>query len=147
VSHTTLQSGSTAGPDSRPNARRLRVLIAEDDRDTVASLEALLQDEGHEAVSVYHGGDVKIVVAMFRPDVVLLDIGMPGMTGYDVARELNQAYGSARPVLIAITGWAKSADRLMAIHAGFDHHVAKPYDPRALLSLVASAAERGPLHV
>ena len=147
MSHTTSPLGSTAGPGSRPVARRLRVLIADDDRDTTASLEALLEDEGHEPLSVYHGGDVKLVVAMFRPDVVLLDIGMPGVSGYDIARELNQAYGRARPVLIAVTGWAKAADRLMAMNAGCDHHVGKPYDPQALLSLVASAAERGPSHV
>jgi len=143
-----LRSGSTPGPDTRPiGARRLRVLIADDDRDTTASLEALLQDEGHETLSVYHGRDVKLVVAMFRPDVVLLDIGMPGVTGYDIARELNEAFGPARPVLIAVTGWAKAADRLMAIHAGCDHHVGKPYDPVALLALVASAADQGPLRV
>ena len=147
MSQTPLPFAANAGPDPGKGVRPLRVLIADDDRDTVFSLEALLKDERHETVSVVDGAHVKIMVAMFKPDVVLLDIGMPGMTGYDIARELNQAYGPARPVLIAVTAWAKSADRLMAINAGFDHHVGKPYDPQALLALVASATAQGSAHV
>src|SRR5947207_6593549 len=138
VSQTPLPLTPHIDSPLRAATRALRVLIADDHRDTVASLQALLQDEGHETASVYSGGEVNVMVAMFKPDVVLLDIGMPHMSGYDIARELNNAYGKARPVLIAVTAWAKSADRLMAMHAGFDHHVAKPYDPQALLALVAA---------
>lgn len=123
-----------------PSAKRLRVLVADDDRDTVASLEALLHDAGYQTCAVYHGRDVRAAIAQFAPHVVLLDIGMPGMSGYDVARELRQHYGSAKPVLVAVTAWTKSADKLMARSAGFDHHVGKPYDPNELLELIAKAA-------
>jgi len=129
---------SYPGPGADSHPRPLRVLIADDERDTVASLEALLQDEGHHTCCVFHGRDVISRMAEFAPDVVLLDIGMPGMTGYDVARELRRRYGSATPVLIAVTAWGKSADRLMAKAAGIHHHFGKPYDPQELLRLIAS---------
>jgi CheY-like chemotaxis protein len=112
------------------------VLIADDDRDACASLEALLHDEGHSTCCVFNGADVRARIADFGPDVVLLDIGMPGMTGYDVARDLRMRYGSAKPVLIAVTAYGKSADKLMARAAGIDHHFQKPYEPRELLGLL-----------
>jgi len=116
--------------------RRLRVLVADDERDQVATLAMLLADEGHEVREVYRGSEVLRMVRDFDPDVALIDIGMPGMTGYDVAREIRQIFGEHRPKLIAITGWKQSADRLLARLAGFDHHVPKPYDPTALLALI-----------
>jgi CheY-like chemotaxis protein len=78
----------------------------------------------------------------FAPDVVLLDIGMPQMTGYEVARALRDRYGSARPALIAVTGRAGDADRQQARAAGFEHHVAKPYEPAALLRLIGQLSGR-----
>jgi len=130
-----LASSSDAeNTQSRP---RLRVLIADDDRDTAASLEALLNDDGHRTRVVYRGPDVLDEISFFVPHVVLLDIGMPGMSGYDVARELRARYGSAKPILIAVTAWTKTPEKFMAKAAGFDHHVGKPYDPRELLALVA----------
>jgi len=115
---------------------RLRVLVADDDRDAVGSLLELLADEGHEARGVYTGLDVLDSVRDFAPDVVLLDIGMPHISGYEVARQLRGRYASARPVLIAVTGRNQPADRNLSQAAGFDHHVAKPYDPEELLSLL-----------
>jgi CheY-like chemotaxis protein len=76
----------------------------------------------------------------FAPDLVLLDIGMPQMSGYDVARTLRERYGSARPVLVAVTGRTEEADRQQARAAGFEHHVAKPYEPVALLALIGALA-------
>ena len=130
---TLALPGSGAAPRPKP----LRVLIADDDRDCCASLEALLHHEGHSTCCVFNGADVRGRLADFGPDVVLLDIGMPGMTGYDVARDLRARYGSAKPVLIAVTAYGKSADKLMAKAAGIEHHFQKPYDPRALLALLA----------
>lgn len=115
----------------------LRVLVADDDRDAVESLLELLRDEGHEVRGVYTGLDVLDSVRDFAPDAVLLDIGMPHVTGYEVARELRQRYASARPLLIAVTGRNRPDDRNFAQLAGFDHHVAKPYDPKELLALLA----------
>ena len=119
---------------------RLRVLVADDERDQVATLALLLADEGYEVREVYRGSEVLRMVRDFDPDVALIDIGMPGMTGYDVAREIRQVFGT-RPLLVAITGWKQSSDRILARLAGFDHHLAKPYDPKALLELMAPLAK------
>lgn len=116
--------------------RRLRILVADDERDQVTTLALLLADEGHEVREVYRGSEVLRMVRDFDPDVALIDIGMPGMTGYDAARELRQVLGGARPLLIAVTGWKQSSDRILARLAGFDHHLAKPFDPKALLELI-----------
>ena len=122
-------------------SHKLRVLVADDDRDAVGSLLELLRDEGHEVRGVYTGLDVLDSVRDFAPDAVLLDIGMPHITGYEVARELRLRYASARPLLIAVTGRNQPGDRHLAQLAGFDHHVAKPYDPNELLELLRP---RGP---
>jgi len=118
--------------------QRLRVLVADDDRDAVETLLELLRDEGHEVRGVYTGLDVLDSVRDFAPDAVLLDIGMPHVSGYEVARELRVRYASARPALIAVTGRNEAGDRVLTQMAGFDHHVAKPYDPAELLGLLAS---------
>jgi CheY-like chemotaxis protein len=120
----------------------LRVLIAEDDRDAAASLEALVQDEGHSTRCVYRGREVLGAVKDFGADVVLLDIGMPGITGYDIARILRKTYGHQKPRLIAVTAWNRTPDKLMAKAAGFDHHFGKPYDPQALLSVLRELATK-----
>ena len=117
--------------------QKLRVLIADDDRDEVLTLRSLIEDEGHDVLGLYRGGDVLDAVRDFGPDVVLLDIGMPDRNGYDLAREITSRYGERRPRLIAVTGWKQASDRMLAQMAGFDHHVAKPYDPQALLKLLA----------
>lgn len=116
--------------------QRLRILVADDDRDAVGTLLELLRDEGHEVRGVYTGLDVLDSVRDFAPDTVLLDIGMPHINGYEVARELRMRYASARPLLIAVTGRNQAGDRMLAQLAGFDHHIAKPYDPNELLGLL-----------
>jgi len=117
--------------------RRLRIVVADDDRDAVVTLATILQHEGHDVREVYRGSEVLRMVREFDPDVALIDIGMPGMTGYDVARELRQIFGGRRPKLIAVTGWKKASDRIAAQIAGFDHHLAKPFETDALLALLS----------
>jgi CheY-like chemotaxis protein len=119
--------------------QQLRVLVADDNKDAVASLMLLLKEDGHEVRGVYSGPAVLDKVRDFGPDVVLLDIGMPHVSGYEVARALRERYASARPLLIAITGHSKASDRTLAQLAGFDHHFAKPYDPNALLALLRAS--------
>jgi CheY-like chemotaxis protein len=118
----------------------LRILVADDDKDAVLSLSALLREEGYRVRGVHRGSEVLQAIFHFAPDVVLLDIGMPQMTGYEVARTLRERYGSARPALIAVTGRTGEDDRQQVRAAGFEHYVAKPYEPRALLRLVAALA-------
>ena len=129
-----LGSGSGAVP---PHAGRpLRILLADDDRDSTLSLSTLLKLEGYEVRHVYDGDATLQAVREFQPDLVLVDIGMPKMSGYDVARHIRERYGKEGPVLVALTGWKQASDRILATLAGFDHHVAKPYDPGRLLELV-----------
>ena len=116
--------------------RPLRILLADDDRDATLSLATLLKLEGYEVRHVYDGGATLPAVREFQPDIVLIDIGMPKLSGYDVARHIREHYGKDRPVLVALTGWKQASDRILATLAGFHHHVAKPYDPGQLLALI-----------
>jgi CheY-like chemotaxis protein len=114
----------------------MRILIADDDRDTVMTLGILLRSEGHEVRLVEHSHEVPDAVRQFRPGVVLLDIGMPVRSGYDIAQELSRTYGAACPTLVAVTALKSAAARAKADDSGFHHFVSKPYDPVMLLSLV-----------
>ena len=119
-----------------PQTRPLRVLIADDERDEVATLAALLSEEGHQVREIYRGDAVAHHVRDFAPHVVLLDIGMPGMNGYEVAKGLRDEYGEKCPVLIAVTAWDKGTHRMYGKIAGFKKYITKPYDPTALLALL-----------
>ena len=127
------QTGRAWERDGLPQ-RKLRVLVVDDNRDEVLTLMEIVRDEGHEAKGVYGGRDVMDAVREFNPDVVLLDIGLPDRNGYDVARKIVQSYEDKRPRLVAVTGWKKSSDRMLAQMAGFDHHIAKPYDPAEIVA-------------
>lgn len=130
---------SPGSGDDVPRApRSLRVLIADDNRDQVLTLTALLCEAGHEVHGV-HGGQEAIDAAReFKPDVCLIDIGMPKVSGYDVARAIRKRHGE-RIALIAVTAYAGVPDKLAALAAGFHHHVAKPFDPDKLLDLLQQA--------
>jgi CheY-like chemotaxis protein len=115
----------------------LRVVVADDDLDSVLTLMMLLRDEGHEVRGVPSPGEVLKVVNEFQPDVVLLDIAMPGQSGWEVARRIR-ARPARRPKLIALSGQYKDgSDRILAEIVGFDHYVLKPYEPAALLRLLS----------
>jgi CheY-like chemotaxis protein len=130
---TSAQKETDTGIGAQP----LRVLLADDDRDGAVSLSTLLEIEGFE-VRVVNGGQEALDAARdFKPHVCLLDIGMPKITGYEAARRLRQRYGDDCPVLIAVTGWKQASDKILATLAGFDHHVAKPYEPTELVKLLA----------
>jgi CheY-like chemotaxis protein len=129
---------ATARAALAPGAHALRVLIADDDRDGATTLATLLQIEGYEVRTVHGGQEALDAAREFKPHVVLLDIGMPKITGYEVARRLRQRYGDDCPVLIAVTAWKQASDRILASLAGFDHHVAKPYALSALINLLAN---------
>jgi CheY-like chemotaxis protein len=117
--------------------RQLRVLVVDDERDTVLTLTELLRDEGHETRGVYKGSDAMAAMKAFDPDVVLLDIAMPEMSGWEVAREIRSSYGETRPLLVALSGvYKQAADQILGKIAGFNYYVAKPYDPSVLLRLL-----------
>jgi DNA-binding response OmpR family regulator len=118
-------------------SRPLRVLIVEDEKDTVLTLMLLLATEGHDAKGVGTAAAAWQLMREFAPDVVLLDVGLPDKSGYEVARELRVSFGLERPVIIALTAWNKGSDKILAHLVGCDHHLGKPYDPQALLALLA----------
>jgi CheY-like chemotaxis protein len=115
------------------------VLVVDDSVDSAESLGLIVSLWGHE-VRLAHDGPAAIEEARaFRPDLVLLDLGMPGMSGYDVARQLRDLADTRRAVLVAQTGWGQDDDRRTK-EAGFDHHLVKPIDPQALEALLAAVA-------
>jgi len=116
--------------------KRLRILVADDDRDTVVTLAALLRHEGHEVREVYRASEVLRRVREFAPDVALLDIGMPRLNGYDACRAIRELPGGAQMVLIAISGWGEDGARRRTQEAGFDAHMVKPVNYEDVLKLV-----------
>jgi CheY-like chemotaxis protein len=118
-------------------AAGLRILVVDDNRDAAESLSLLLRTRGHDVRTAHDGVAGLEAAASFRPDVALLDIGMPRLSGYDLARRIRgQAWGQGM-VLIALTGWGQEEDRRRSAQAGFDHHLVKPVDPDALQELFA----------
>ncbi|MHB8720713.1 MAG: PAS domain S-box protein [Steroidobacteraceae bacterium] len=109
-----------------------RILVADDNRDAAESLAMLLQIDGHELRVEYDGPGAMAAFADFAPQVALLDIGMPGFNGYEVARLVRQREAGNAVVLIALTGWGQERDRERALAAGFDHHFTKPIDPERI---------------
>ncbi len=117
-----------------------RVLIADDNRDAADSLAILLRMDGHDVNVVHDGTAAMAVFATFRPEFVFLDIGMPGLNGYEVARKVRRRANNGTPVtLVAVTGWGQENDKARAQAAGFDHHFTKPVDPERLASLLHAA--------
>jgi CheY-like chemotaxis protein len=116
--------------------RQLRVLVVEDNRDGADSLRILLGLLGHEARVAYSGPEGVAVAREWRPDVVLCDIGLPGLDGYGVARELRLNPTTARARLLALTGYGQDEDFRRTREAGFDYHLVKPADPKKLQRLL-----------
>ena len=115
----------------------LRVLIADDNTDTLLTLSALLADEGHDIRALADGSDVIELVRGFDPDVCILDIEMPGKDGFILARELRDRRQGERPMLVAMSGvWVRPSDRFLAIMVGFDHFFQKPADPQELIQVL-----------
>ncbi|MET0335345.1 MAG: ATP-binding protein [Rhizobacter sp.] len=123
-----------------PGAAGLRVLVADDNVDFATSLAELLRGGGH-AVEVVHDGMAALAAAQrHTPDLALLDIGMPRLNGYDLARKLRAEASLQGVMLVAITGWGQASDREEALNAGFDQHLTKPVDPSLLQGLLDRAA-------
>jgi DNA-binding response OmpR family regulator len=121
----------------RYSPRSLRILVADDEPDSVAALKLLLNDEGHDVVGLSKGAEVLRTIEEFKPDAVVLDIAMPDMSGYEIAKEIRKRYGVITPLLIAITGRYKQAsDKMLGQIVGFDHYLLKPYEPKELLALL-----------
>jgi CheY-like chemotaxis protein len=119
-----------------------RVLIVDDNEDAANSLAMILELGGHQTASVYTAADALQRAAAFRPDVVLLDIGLPGMDGYEVAQKMRELPGLRDIRLVAVTGYGRSDDRLRARDAGFDDHLTKPVEFAVLERTLAGIRAR-----
>src|SRR5262245_27951905 len=121
-------------PRQRPGAR---ILVVDDDADTVASLAMLLKIHGYEVQTARDGSEAIAVALRWRPEFVLLDIGLPDMDGYQVALRLRQEASCQGIVLIAVTGYGSPEDRTRSREAGIDDHLLKPVEPGVLLALLS----------
>ena len=120
--------------------RRLRVMVVDDLPDTVLMLLALLRDEGYEAIGFSSAREALKRMEEFNPDVVISDIAMPSVNGWDLAREVRRVKGGLRPMLIGISGhYTGGADRILAEIAGYNYYLTKPCDPKVLMELLKLA--------
>jgi signal transduction histidine kinase len=126
--------GASAGLGLSKTA--VRVLVVDDNQDAAESLALLMRCEGHTVLVAFDGGTALAQVAQFRPHAVLLDIGMPGMDGFEVVREMRAREATRTAVIVAVTGYGQPDDRARARAAGFTDHVTKPVDPVKLLSVL-----------
>jgi CheY-like chemotaxis protein len=133
----------TAKPPPQPPVRESRrttarrILVVEDNRDSAASLAMLLKLSGNETRTAYDGQEAVETTATFKPDVVLMDIGLPKLNGYDACRRIReQAFGKSL-VLVALTGWGQEEDLQKSREAGFSAHMVKPVELPALMNLLA----------
>jgi CheY-like chemotaxis protein len=134
----TLRAAPVSLVDEREPRRgvALRVLVADDNRDAAETLAVVLRLEGHDVEVAHDGPTALLLFERHRPDVALLDVGMPGLDGYEVARRIRARADSAHVLLIAVTGWGQEKDRRQSADAGFDYHLTKPVEPDALIRLI-----------
>ena len=134
-------SESEANPPEAPV--RLRILVVDDNHDSADSLAMLLGLLGNDTRMAYDGPNAVAAADEFRPDIVLLDLGMPGVDGFETCRRLREQEWGGRMIIVALTGWGQPHDRSASRGAGFDHHLVKPVDPAVLERVLADLSTRG----
>ena len=128
-------------PSELKTAPSRRILVVDDNEDSAESLTILLSLAGHETHTAYDGLEAMEAAEAFKPDVILLDIGLPKLNGYQVARKIREKPWGQTIVLIALTGWGQEEDRRRSREAGFNHHLTKPVDPPELTTLLARLSQ------
>lgn len=136
VLQESLTANVPVGEDLKSGQPPLRILIVDDNRDSADSLGMMLQFMGNEILTAYDGQQGIELAEKYCPEVVLLDIGLPNLNGYEVCRRIRNMPWGKNVILIACTGWGKESDRAKSYAAGFDHHLVKPVDPQTLLKLI-----------
>jgi signal transduction histidine kinase/CheY-like chemotaxis protein len=135
------ESSAVQPPVEQPTARA-RVLVIDDNQDVALTLAALVRHSGHDVQTAHDGPAALDLARSYRPDLVLIDIGLPGMDGYEVARRLRADVGLAEAMLAALTGYGQEEDRRRSEESGFDQHLIKPIRTETLVKLLASASRR-----
>ena len=135
------QAASPSTEAAQSTGPSLRVLVVDDNVDTVTTLALLVKESGHDVRMAYDGPAVLEAALDYRPNVVLLDIGLPGLNGLEIAKQLRQQPALQNAVLVAMTGYGRESDLQRSFDAGFDHHLIKPGDFGKVLQILASASE------
>jgi CheY-like chemotaxis protein len=138
---TGTVSDERTAEESTPSSRR-RILVVDDNRDSAISLGMMLQLMGNEVRTAHDGLEALRTAEVFGPDVVLLDIGLPKLNGYEVARRIRSEAWGRDVLLIAVTGWGQEEDKRRSKEAGFNFHLVKPVEPAALEKLLSSQLSR-----
>jgi CheY-like chemotaxis protein len=138
------QPPSPPTQNARPTAPSVRVLVVDDNIDTAGSLEMLLRESGHDVRTAHDGPAALEAARDYRPNVVLLDIGLPGLDGYEVAQRMRQQSVLQNVVLVAMTGYGQESDRQRAQEAGFDHHLVKPARFEQIQEILVTVSEKTP---
>ena len=123
-------------PAGEPSLATRRILVVDDNHDSAYTLAMMLELMGHETETAHDGRAALIAAERYKPDTILLDIGMPDLNGYEVAARLRQQAWGAKIVLVALTGWGQDRDKQRSRDAGFDFHLVKPIEPRALQAML-----------
>jgi len=136
-----------AAPSRSETGHRRRVLVADDNLDSASSLSLMLQMMGNDVRVANDGLEALAVAESFHPDAIFLDIGMPGLNGYEVCRKLRDNGAAAGAMVVALTGWGQQEDRRRSQEFGFDHHLVKPVEPSVLEALLRGLTPKPPLGV
>jgi CheY-like chemotaxis protein len=135
-----LPKHEPVAPSAVPGLLRSRRILLVDDNEAFATaMASLLNSMGHDVQAIHDGAAAIVIARALRPQVVLLDINLPGKRGYDIAREIRADPALASSLLIAVTGYGQEQDKQQALRAGFDHHLTKPVDENALERLINQA--------
>ena len=119
-----------------------RILIVDDEAHLAAGISENLEAEGYATVLAHDGMSGLRAAEAFQPAIAFLDIGLPGMNGYELAQRLRERQTDGALMLVAVTGWGQDADKLRAVQAGFDRHLVKPIDPAGLPAILQAAREK-----
>lgn len=136
MEQTYPRQASDDGDKAQPTSD-LRILVVDDNRDAAESLAMLLKMMGHNVHTAYDGDEAVTAAREFQPHVVLCDIGLPKLNGYEACRQIKAQAWDKKMILIAVTGWGQDNDRRKTQEAGFDYHMVKPVDPQTLMKLLA----------
>lgn len=141
-SASSTRRAATPVRGSAGSLKRRRILVVDDNKDIADALGLLLEALGAETIVVYGGADALVALSSFRPEIMLADIGMPEMDGYELARQVRAQRPDAQPTLVAVTGWGADEDRRRVRDAGFDHHLVKPVGAAQLKAVLCGEPEK-----
>jgi signal transduction histidine kinase/ActR/RegA family two-component response regulator len=136
------RNAAALSPPAGADGRKMKVLVVDDNQDAADSLAALLEIDGFDVRAVYDGAAAVAATAQSQPDMIIMDLGMPGMDGYETARAIRQRPGAERILMLALTGWGQSDARRRTLEAGFDHHLVKPVELEQIIRLAGARHNR-----